>query len=70
MLGIQQCILSNFFSWAKKVTSKNVDVGILHKINFFMNCVLSVEVLKLAITTINCVEFLHEARGKINICIG
>ena len=35
-----------------------------------MNSVLSVEVLKLAATTINCVECLHEARGKINVCIG
>ena len=34
-----------------------------------MNSVLSAEVLKLAITTINCVEFLQEARGKTNICI-
>ena len=50
--------------------SKNVNVGILLKINFFMNSVLSVEVLKLAITTINCVECLHEARGKSNIYIG
>ena len=48
--------------------SKNVDVGILRKINFFMNSVLSVEVLKLAITTVNCVECLHGARGKTNIC--
>ena len=37
---------------------------------FFMNSVLSVEVLKLAITTINCEEFLHQAKGKTNICIG
>ena len=50
--------------------SKNVDVGILCKINFFMDSVLSVEVLKLAITTINCVECLHEAREKTDICIG
>ena len=50
--------------------SKNVDVGILCKINFFMDSVLSVEVLKLAITSINCVECLHEAREKTDICIG
>ena len=36
--------------------SKNVDVGILCKISFFMNSVLSAEVLELAITTINYVE--------------
>ena len=39
--------------------SKNMNVGIL-----------SVGVLKLAITIINCVKCLHEAGGKINICIG
>ena len=50
--------------------SKNVDVGILRKIIFFMNNILSVEVLKLTIATINCVEFLHEVKGKTNICIG
>ena len=32
--------------------------------------ILSVAVLKLAITIINCVKCLHEAGGKINICIG
>ena len=66
---IQWCLLSNFFSWAKKVMSKNVDVGILCKIKFFTDSVLSVGVLKLAITTINCVECLYEAGGKTNICI-
>ena len=50
--------------------SKNVDVGILCKISFFMNSVLSAEVLELAITTINYVECLHEDRGKTNICVG
>ena len=58
------------FSLVQKKLSKNVDVDILCKIKFFMDNVLSVEVLKLAITTINCVECLHEARGKTNICIG
>ena len=60
--------MSNFFFWTNEVMSKNVDVGILRKISFFMNSVLSVEVLKLAITTVNCVECLHGARGKTNIC--
>ena len=35
--------------------SKNVDVGILCKIKFFTDSVLSVGVLKLAITTINLI---------------
>ena len=53
-----------------KVMSKILDVGILRKVNFFTDSVLSVGVLKLAITTINCVEYLHEAGRKTNICIG
>ena len=69
-MGIQWCILSTCFSWAKKVVSKNVNVGILCKIKFFTDSVLSVGVLKLAIYTINCVECLHEAGGLTNICIG
>ena len=44
------------FSLVQKKLSKNVDVDILCKIKFFMDNVLSVEVLKLAITIINCVE--------------
>ena len=44
--------------------SKNVDIDILHKIKLFTDSVLSVGVLKLVITTINCVESLYEAGGK------
>ena len=50
--------------------SKNVDVGIFRKIRFLTDSVLSVGVLKLATTTINCVECLHETGGKTYICIG
>ena len=50
--------------------SKNINVGILCKISYFTDSVLSVEVLKLEITTINCVECLHETGGKTYICIG
>ena len=50
--------------------SKNVNVSILGKTNFFTDSFLSVGVLKLVITTVNCVESLHGARGKSNICIG
>ena len=49
--------------------SKNVYIGILRKIKFFTHSVLSVGVPKLAITTINCVECLHEAGKKSTICI-
>ena len=47
--------------------SKKVDVGILRKIKFFTDSVLSVGVLKQAITTINCVGCLHETGRKTNI---
>ena len=50
--------------------SKNVNVCILRKTKFFTDSVLSVGELKLAITTVNCVECLHKAGGKANICIG
>ena len=50
--------------------SKNVNVGVLCKTKFFMDSVLSVGVLKLAITTINCAECLHEAGTETNICVG
>ena len=63
-------LLVKFFLLGKKVLSKNINVGILHKIKFFADSVLSVGVLKLAITTINCVGCLHETGGKTNICIG
>ena len=44
-------LLVKFFLWAKKVLNKNADVGILCKVKFFTDNVLSVGVLKLAITT-------------------
>ena len=50
---IQWCILSNFYSWAKKVMSKNENVGILRKTKFFTDGILSVGVLKLARTIKN-----------------
>ena len=43
---------------------------ILRKINFFADGILSDRVLKLTITTINCVECSNETGGKTNICIG
>ena len=67
---IQWCFLPNFVSWAKEVLSKNTDVAILCKIKFVTDSVLSVGVLKLTITTINCcVGCLHETGGKSNICL-
>ena len=69
-MGNSMLLLVKFFLLGKKVLNKNVDVGILRKIKFFMESVLSVGVLKQAITNINCVGFLHEAGGKTNICIG
>ena len=70
-MGNSMVPLVNFFLLGKKkVMSKNINVGILCKISFFTDSVLSVEVLKLEITTINFVECLHETGGKTCICIG
>lgn len=68
--GIQRCILSILFSWAKEVMNENVNEGILCKTKFFTDSVLSVGVLKLVITNINCVAYLYEAKRKTNICVG
>ena len=57
-----------FFLVKKKYEQKHK--YILCKTEFFTDSVSSVGVLKLAITTINCVKCLHEAGGKTNICIG
>ena len=59
-MGNSMVHLVTFFSWAKKVMSKNIDVGILRKIKYFTDSILSGGVLNLAITTINYVECLHE----------
>ena len=69
-MGNLLLLLVKFFLLGKKVLNKNVDVGILRKIKFFMDSVLSVGVLKQAMTNINYVGFLHETGGKTNICIG
>ena len=50
-VGNSMVLLVKFFLWAKKVLNKNPDVGILCKVKFFTDNVLSVGVLKLAITT-------------------
>ena len=50
--------------------NENVNEGILCKTKFFTDSVLSVGVLKLAITNINCVAYLYEAKRKTNICVG
>ena len=49
--------------------NENVKEGILCKTKFFTDSVLSVGVLKLAITTINCVAYLHEAKRKTNYLV-
>ena len=69
-MGNSMVHLVNFLLLGKKVMSKNVSVGVLCKTKFFMDSVLSVGVLKLAITTINCAECLHEAGTETNICVG
>ena len=50
-VGNSMVLLVKFFLWAKKVLNKNADVGILCQVKFFTDNVLSVGVLKLAITT-------------------
>ena len=64
--GIQWCIFSFFFSWAKKFLSQNVEINIFHKVKFFTDSVLSIGILKQEIATVNCTECLHEAGGKTN----